>query len=408
MNAEAKTQKMLSIIYQVPVGLVETDHLGNVQEMNAMAIQFLMPQLIERGLPGNNLFDLLKEVFPKALNALKSYDRPSGNILQKERFTVYINHNNKREEQHLILSLNRLSTEEYLFVFDDITELRKKEQEVFQIHREQAVERGKFEVLSGVLHDIGNAVVGFGSYLTKVKQLTKSNDTATLGKLAQFVQSHKPALSQAIGAPKANALVQLIDGLKTKQEDYHEKTKKAIRDQMNIVTHVKDVLNIQRQYIVSDSGKRSLVSMRGIINDALAMQLATLEKRSIEVRTQMPDKLPPVSGDRTKLMQVLLNLIKNSIEAMDQQGGEGHVLTVQLTHDEDSIIASVKDTGIGIDDAQKQKIFQRGFTTKPKGSGLGLNGSQSILAAHNATIDIDSPGTGQGAVATIRYPLPKQ
>jgi signal transduction histidine kinase len=405
MDIQAQTQQMLSIIYQIPVGIVQTDEQGAVQEMNAMAIQYLMPHFVANQLTGENLFDLLSVVFPNALEALKGYQKPSGNILQQERFSVNHNSQNPATEQHLILTINRLDEKSYLFILDDLTELYKKEQQLFAIQQEQAVERGKFEVIAGVLHDIGNAVVGFGSYLTKVKQLTKSNDASILSKLAQFVKANEAAIGQAIGTPKAQAMVQLIDGLKAKQEDHLIKMEKAITDQMNIVTHVKDVLNIQRQYIGSESGERSLVSLRGIINDALAMQLATLEKRNIEVQTFMPDQLPPVKGDHTKLMQVFLNLIKNSVEAMDQQGGDGHILSLKLTKEQDCLIARVSDTGTGFDELQKQQLFQRSFTTKPMGSGLGLNGSQSILQTHNATIDIDSPGPGKGATVTITYPL---
>ncbi|KGE85615.1 hypothetical protein IX84_26350 [Phaeodactylibacter xiamenensis] len=249
-----------------------------------MAIQYLMPHFIANQLTGENLFDLLSVAFPNALEALKSYQKPSGNILQQERFSVNHNIQNPATEQHLILTINRLDEKSYLFILDDLTELYKKEQQLFAIQQEQAVERGKFEVISGVLHDIGNAVVGFGSYLTKVKQLSKGNDATMLSKLAQFVKANEAAIGQAIGVPKAQAMVQLIDGLKAKQEDHMVKMEKAITDQMNIVTHVKDVLNIQRQYIGSESGERSLVSLRGIINDALAMQLATLEKRNIAIR----------------------------------------------------------------------------------------------------------------------------
>ncbi len=119
----------------------------------------------------------------------------------------------------------------------------------------------------------------------------------------------------------------------------------------------------------------------------------------------MSDQLPPVKGDHTKLMQVFLNLIKNSVEAMDQKGGDGHILTLELSRKQDRLIASVSDTGTGFDELQKPQLFQRGFTTKPMGSGLGLNGSQSILQTHNATINIDSPGHGKGATVTITYPL---
>lgn len=182
----------------------------------------------------------------------------------------------------------------------------------------------------------------------------------------------------------------------------------AVTDQMNIVTHIKDILNIQRQYLVADSGERTLVSLRSILNDALATQLASLEKRNIAVQTNLPDGLSPIKGDHTKLMQVFLNLIKNSIEAMDQRESAAHQLTLELSREAHAIVARVSDTGIGITPQQKEKLFQRGFTTKPQGSRLGLNNCLTILAAHDATIEMDSPVPGQGTTTTIIYPLPKE
>ncbi|NRA48237.1 MAG: hypothetical protein HRU12_03825 [Phaeodactylibacter sp.] len=294
--------------------MVQTNVDGVVQEMNAVAIQFLMPHFVSNGLTGKNLFDLLQSIFPEAIEKIKAFEKPSGNILQQSRFKVSSQQQSNGQEQHLILTINHLSSENYLFIIDDISELYKKEQELFNIQQEQAVERGKFEVISGVLHDIGNAIVGFGAYLTKVKQLKDNNTLGMLKKLTQFLEANESAIATGgIGAPKAGALVKLVNGLKSQQEEHLQEMEKAITDQMNIVTHVKDILNIQRQYLKAGSNERSLVSLRSIVTDALAMQLATFEKRNIAVQTDLPDGLPPIKGDHTKLMQVFLNVLKTGI-----------------------------------------------------------------------------------------------
>ena len=266
---------------------------------------------------------------------------------------------------------------------------------------DKAVAQGKFEIASDVMHDIGNAVVGFGSYLTRIRRLQDQDKPENLQYLAGFFEEQKAALSTAIGEAKATAVVKMLDGIALSQRNNQEEIGKSITEQLNIINHIQEILNIQRQHITGhESQERKQVNLRNIINDSLAMLFASLDKMSIAVSLNMPAELPVIKGDRTKLVQVLLNILKNSIEAIDINAPE-KTISVNAVAQNGQLLLQVRDSGRGFDKAIADQLFVRGFTTKSSGSGMGLHNCRTIADSHDGSIDITSEGYGKGAVATI-------
>jgi C4-dicarboxylate-specific signal transduction histidine kinase len=107
---------------------------------------------------------------------------------------------------------------------------------------------------------------------------------------------------------------------------------------------------------------------------------------AVSVRMELAADLPQVMGDRVQLQQVLMNLMMNSIDAMKDVDGK-HVPTVQSKRgEEDHVLISVSDTGVGLPPQQAANIFDEFFTTKPYGTGMALRISRSIVAAHGGQV----------------------
>lgn len=136
----------------------------------------------------------------------------------------------------------------------------------------------------------------------------------------------------------------------------------------------------------------------------MAMLYASLNKRNIVVSQNIPDEVSLIKGDRTKLMQVILNLLKNSIEAIDIYAVD-KTISITIINHPDSLVLQIKDSGKGFDAETGRKLFTRGFTTKASGSGLGLEHCRAILESHHACIDISSEGPGKGALTNIKFNL---
>lgn len=268
---------------------------------------------------------------------------------------------------------------------------------------DKALAQEKYLIASNILHDIGNAVVGLSSYATRIKRLLEQDNSENLQNLAGFLKSQTDPIATAIGPTKADAIVKLVSGIAQTQKANHQDINDASLELQKIISHIQDILNIQRLYVSSpDAPEKKQIALKELINDCIAMMLASFKKRGIHLSIDVPDTLPLIVGDRTKLMQVILNVLKNSIEAIHVYASDKSISLNTLANC-NSLTLKIKDSGNGFDEETGKKIFTRGFTTKKTGTGLGLEHCKTILEAHAASIDIASEGPGRGSVTTINF-----
>jgi signal transduction histidine kinase len=147
--------------------------------------------------------------------------------------------------------------------------------------------------------------------------------------------------------------------------------------------------------------ERELVDLNEIVREMSVLLGDKANRNAVSIRTDLDPELPTTTADRVQLQQVLMNLMLNGIEAMQDAGGE---LTVASKRTEDGqLLVSVSDTGIGLSIDEAERIFEAFFTTKPRGTGMGLSISRRIIASHGGRL-WESPNTGRGA--TFQFTLP--
>jgi two-component system, sporulation sensor kinase E len=143
-----------------------------------------------------------------------------------------------------------------------------------------------------------------------------------------------------------------------------------------------------------------LGSLNEVMEKTLELMRPELENRNLEVRVKPASQLPLAPLDATQIQQALVNLIKNAMQAMTKGG----TLALQTGEGSDDVWVSVSDTGGGIPQEQINRIFEPFYTTKKKGSGLGLMIVQRIVRAHGGRIDLESH-VGRGTTFRIWLPL---
>jgi signal transduction histidine kinase len=137
-----------------------------------------------------------------------------------------------------------------------------------------------------------------------------------------------------------------------------------------------------------------------VVQKTLELLRPELDNRSISVKTRLARQLPIASIDPTQIQQVLVNLVKNAMQAMTSGG----TLTIQTGEGADGLWLIVADTGGGIPQEQINRIFEPFYTTKKKGSGLGLMIVQRIIRAHGGRIELESR-VGRGTTFRLWLPL---
>ena len=144
----------------------------------------------------------------------------------------------------------------------------------------------------------------------------------------------------------------------------------------------------------------------GMMDDALRFADVRPEKFGIEIERQYDRGLPEISVTKGKILQTLVNLVKNAKEAILEQASATKKITLRtFQHDANFVRFEVTDTGMGIDEENLTKIFAHGFTTKSSGHGFGLHGSALAVKEMGGEIHVTSPGPGKGATFTIDLPI---
>ena len=147
--------------------------------------------------------------------------------------------------------------------------------------------------------------------------------------------------------------------------------------------------------------QRELVDLNEIVREMSVLLGDKANRNAVSIRTDLDPELPTTTADRVQLQQVLMNLMLNGVEAMQNTGGE---LTVASKRTGDGqLLISVSDTGIGLSADEAERIFEAFFTTKPRGTGMGLSISRRIIASHGGHL-WESPNPGRGA--TFQFTLP--
>jgi signal transduction histidine kinase len=140
------------------------------------------------------------------------------------------------------------------------------------------------------------------------------------------------------------------------------------------------------------------------VEEVLLLLKRDLERAGIVVRTTFDTSLPNIEADKVQLQQVVLNLARNAIDAMADLGGRTRVLTVSSKFVDDNASVAIADTGVGIDPAIGEHLFDALYTTKDGGLGLGLSICRKIILAHKGRLWAEK-NTNHGAIFTFSIPV---
>src|ERR1700737_3604257 len=132
--------------------------------------------------------------------------------------------------------------------------------------------------------------------------------------------------------------------------------------------------------------QRELADVNEVIREMIVLLSGEATRYSVSVRTELAAELPQVMGDRVQLQQVMMNLIMNSIDAMKDADGTRELAIKSQRAENEEIMVSVTDSGVGLPSQQAEQIFNAFFTTKPHGTGMGLRISRSIIESHGGRL----------------------
>jgi PAS domain S-box-containing protein len=169
------------------------------------------------------------------------------------------------------------------------------------------------------------------------------------------------------------------------------------------------IIHNMREFVKSQAKLRSIVDINTLIQDAISLCVDELNQNNIRLTCEFENNLPPIHVDPIQIEQVIMNLIRNSIDALQSLSIEQNrqlAIQSQLVHN-NYILIRVKDNGAGISQDQQQKILTPFYTTKEDGMGMGLSISRSLIEAHNGAFYFNSE-QGKGTAFYFTLPIEKE
>jgi C4-dicarboxylate-specific signal transduction histidine kinase len=164
-----------------------------------------------------------------------------------------------------------------------------------------------------------------------------------------------------------------------------------------------DVISRMRSLFKKAGTAKERLDLNEAIEEVVILTQSEARRHNLALRTQLAADLPPVMGDRVQLQQVVVNLILNAIEAMATVESRARDLVITTQRGEgDEIRVAVRDSGIGLDPSNVERIFGPFHTTKPGGLGIGLSISRSIVESHGGRLWAES---NDGPGATFQFTL---
>jgi len=232
-------------------------------------------------------------------------------------------------------------------------------------------------------------------------ELAKVAEITSLGVLAASIahEVNQP-LSGIIN--NASTCLRMLSADPPNVDGARETARRTIRDG----NRASDVITRLRTLYTKKEPSPESMDLNEATREVTALSLSELQRMGVILRCELADDLPPIVGDRIQLQQVVLNLLRNAVDAMNTIDDRPRELLIRTERDgDDQVRLSVKDSGVGFTPQTVDRIFEPFYTTKTDGMGIGLSVSRSIIDAHQGRLWA-APNDGPGC--TISFAIPRR
>ena len=277
------------------------------------------------------------------------------------------------------------------------------------LQRYSAFQAGIAEMSVSVLHNIGNAITSVLENAGGVRQA--SHD---LARVAELLRENGVSFAIRLGddglnASQAERLLAIQRQAATAIDDLNQR-ELARRSQriVDSVEHISEIVRIQ-QSAALPMGTASAFDLGSLVHDALAMLEDSFSHCGIQVEKQIDPGVGMLLLSRNRLLQALINVLKNAYESIRQRQADAPdlvgLIQIRATPiDANRFRLEVEDNGIGFSPEQQPRLFEFGFSTKTRGSGFGLHATGLFVQESGGTIQLESAGCGQGACLRLELP----
>lgn len=293
-------------------------------------------------------------------------------------------------------------------IFRDITRQKLDAEQLDNLNRQLidiSRNAGMADVATGVLHNVGNVLNSVSVSATVVADRLRGSKVTKLCRATALLREQNGELAHYLtNDPKGKLLPEYLN---TVADEIAGEQNELITRMTTVgehIAHIKEIVAMQQNY-AKVSGVYESQPATELVEDALRINATAFDRHGIELVREFARNTPVVCVDRHKVLQILINLLRNAKHAMDARGADYKRLVVRVgTASPKTIRITIIDNGVGIPPEHLTKIFNYGFTTKKNGHGFGLHSGSNAAKEMGGRLTAHSAGLNCGAVFTLELP----
>jgi PAS domain S-box-containing protein len=288
----------------------------------------------------------------------------------------------------------------------DIGARKETEQELERVHKQLMTasrQAGMAEVATNVLHNVGNILNSVNISASLVIERVKQSKGPGVSRLAALLREQGDAVGQFIAADERGKripeyLTSLGEQLMSDQKMALEELA-SLRDNLE---HIKDTVAMQQSY-AKLCGVTETVAVADLVEDSLRLNAGAFVRHGVTLCREFSE-VPPITVDKHKVLQILVNLVRNAKYACDESGRADKLLTLRIEGAPAGVRICVIDNGVGIPAENIPRLFTHGFTTRASGHGFGLHSGALAAQELGGSLRVMSDGPGCGATFILELP----
>jgi PAS domain S-box-containing protein len=395
-----------AVITDLPLALVACDVIGNITHFNRAAVEL---HCVQGGSHPSNPQVFLAD----GVTSLAPDQHPSARALRGETISnlelVIVPPDGT--PRSILSSARRLVGPDgqalgAVTVVQDITERKRADLELERVHKQLMTasrQAGMAEVATNVLHNVGNILNSVNISASLVAERVKQSKAPGVSRVAALLQEQGERVGEFISRDERGKripeyLATLGQQLVADQEMALQELA-SLRDNLE---HIKETVTMQQSY-AKLCGVTETIEVAELVEDSLRLNAGAFARHGVTLRREF-NAVPKITVDKHKVLQILVNLVRNAKYACDESGKTEKLLTLRIGPTASGVRISVIDNGVGIAAENMHRLFTHGFTTRQSGHGFGLHSGALAAQELGGSLHAESDGPGCGAAFILELP----
>jgi DNA-binding LacI/PurR family transcriptional regulator/signal transduction histidine kinase len=289
---------------------------------------------------------------------------------------------------------------------DRVAERTRQLQEAQRQLVDAAHQAGMAEIAVGALHNVGNLLNSVTISAESAAELLDRSSLGGLHKANELLHGQEGDLAGFFGNdPRAQLLPGYYARIAASLDEEHGRVRASLGELLERTGLIRETIRSLQEYAHNglDMLLREEADLAAVLDLALEVHAQPLAHDGVQVHREYDREAPRLVLPRAKIVHVLVNLVKNAVDALAQVRPEDRRLTVQVRRAGERVRVRIQDSGEGIPPENLGRLFNYGFTTKPGGHGFGLHTCANYVRQMGGTITGESDGPGRGATFTVEF-----